>query len=150
MHAPVPLEKEELRVFSISPSSCSSALLSLFRLSLFAFQPFSVYLFLLSLSLLFSRFFLLLLLHFRDSFLIVSEIRSSSFSPVHVFSFIFLCQNFTVLPYFVRFPSAFCVARYVPPSSLYTLFDCARHIAISVDTCNERCKSLNARWTHRV
>lgn len=57
IEAPVPLEKEKLRVFFISPASCSPALLSPFRLFLFA-QLLSVYLFQLALTnLVFSRFF---------------------------------------------------------------------------------------------
>lgn len=50
--------------------------------------------------------------------------------------------------FLVRFSSAFCVALYVPASSLCTLFGCARHNVISVDTCSERRKSRLTRVGH--
>lgn len=143
-HAPVPLEKEELRVFFIPPASCSPALPSPFHLLLFA-QLLSVYLFQLALTkLVFSRFFPLF-----SCF--VSEIRSSSFSPVQL-----SVPSFSSVRTSRLFLSSFaflllsCVALYVPFSSLCTLFARARHNAISVDICSVRRKSLNACWTHRV
>lgn len=132
-------KRKSLRIFFVSPSSYSSApsisfsFVSSFSTSCFRsiFPPTRSHeTFLLTFS------YSLLLFRFGDSFLII-------IGPC-----LFLHFPLTELL------SPRSLALYVPASSLCTslctLFGSVHHNAISVDAYSERCKSLNARWTHRA